>query len=201
LVQARWDQGTATGKRSSLGPTKRSHGSRSMPRAATGDRTVANAVAGPSERGRPVHADTQLFKLGVGGGGQKVGEATYGTCEPCGVGLLYKIGFPPEWQQYCGFGTLALETIEARHPGLTWFTTLQYEWAQGFYERRRRDNPSQWTANEPCQHFRREQSWDRTGTADNRERAGQRAKAQEDRCGPPGTRTLNLRIKSPQLCH
>jgi hypothetical protein len=20
-------------------------------------------------------------------------------------------------------------------------------------------------------------------------------------CGPPGTRTLNLRIKSPQLCH
>jgi len=105
-----------------------------------------------------------LFKLGVGGGGQKLGEATYGSCEPCGVWLLYKIGFPPEWQ-YCGFGTLALETMEARHPRLTWFTTLQYEWAQGFYERRRRDNPSQWTANEPCQHFRREQSWDRTGTA------------------------------------
>ncbi|WP_055482993.1 hypothetical protein [Sphaerimonospora mesophila] len=71
----------------------------------------------------------------------------------CSVGLLRKISFSLEWQ-FCGLGTLALRELETRHPDLTWYTTGQYEPAQGFYERYRHSSHSPWTDEQhPCPHF------------------------------------------------
>ncbi|MGI8336697.1 hypothetical protein ACRYCC_42705 [Actinomadura scrupuli] len=52
-------------------------------------------------------------------------EVKYGICPSCHIGLLYKIGFPADWQ-FSGLGRLALDQLEARHPGLTWYTTAQH---------------------------------------------------------------------------
>ncbi|MFF4192468.1 hypothetical protein [Nonomuraea sp. NPDC001831] len=57
------------------------------------------------------------FSIAAGDEGS-FGRVRYTICEPCGVGLLNKISFSPEWQ-CCGFGTLALRELETRHPGLT----------------------------------------------------------------------------------
>lgn len=77
----------------------------------------------------------------------------YGTCQPCRVGLLYKITFSPDWQ-FCGLGRLALSQLEDRHADLTWYTTGQLSHARGFYDRYRRRSTSPWTTSQhPCPHF------------------------------------------------
>jgi hypothetical protein len=87
------------------------------------------------------------------GGWQQYRDGLHGVCEECRVGLLYKIEFPPDWQ-FCGFGRLALNALEARHPTLTWYTTGQYAWSQGFYDRYRQTSSSPWTVcQDPCPHF------------------------------------------------
>ncbi|MEV4006337.1 hypothetical protein [Actinomadura sp. NPDC049753] len=45
-----------------------------------------------------------------------MGRVTYGICEECGFGVLYKISFPPD-QRFCG--PRALNQFETRHPGGT----------------------------------------------------------------------------------
>jgi hypothetical protein len=93
------------------------------------------------------------FEFSIVGDGSALGDVIYGICIPCHVGLLYKIGFPTDWQ-FSGLGRLALGQLEARHPDLTWYTTGQYKHARGFYDRYRRESASPWTANQhPCQHF------------------------------------------------
>lgn len=82
-----------------------------------------------------------------------LGEITYGICLPCRAGLLYKIGFPPDWQ-CCGFGRLALGELETRHPGVTWHTTGQYAHTRGFYSKYRQASTSPRTEQRhPCPHF------------------------------------------------
>ncbi|NUW39584.1 hypothetical protein [Nonomuraea rhodomycinica] len=49
-------------------------------------------------------------------GDYSLGRVQYAICKHCGVGLLKKISFSPEWH-CCGFGTLALREPETRHPG------------------------------------------------------------------------------------
>ncbi len=113
---------------------------------------IEQAVATPSrrvQRGQPV----PTFEFSIAGDGDSLGDVTYGTCESCRVGLLYKIGFPTDWQ-YCGLGRLALSQLEARHPDLTWYTTGQFRQATGFYERYRQGSSSPWTIrHHPCPHF------------------------------------------------
>jgi hypothetical protein len=113
---------------------------------------IGHAVAAPSrrvERGRQV----LTFEFSVVSDGDSLGDVTYGTCESCGVGLLYKIGFPDDWQ-FCGFGRLALSQLEVRHPDLTWYTTGQLKNARGFYDRYRQGSASPWTPMDlPCAHF------------------------------------------------
>lgn len=113
---------------------------------------IEHAVAAPS---RPIQRGRQVltFEFSIVSGGDSLGDVTYGTCQPCGVGLLYKIGFPDGWQ-FCGLGRLALRELEARHPDLTWHTTCQLKNAQGFYDRYRQTSGSPWTAMDcPCGHF------------------------------------------------
>jgi hypothetical protein len=93
------------------------------------------------------------FEFSIVSDGDSLGDVTYGTCESCGVGLLYKIGFPDDWQ-FCGLGRLALSQLEARHPNLTWYTTGQFKHARGFYDRYRQGSGSPWTPmDRPCAHF------------------------------------------------
>ena len=95
----------------------------------------------------------QTFEFAITSEGGTLGEVRYGICPPCGVGLLYKISFDPEWQ-FCGLGRLALGQLEARHPDLTWYTTGQFRHARGFYDRYRRDSNSPWTDRQHlCPHF------------------------------------------------
>jgi hypothetical protein len=114
---------------------------------------IGQAVAAPS---RPVQRGQQVatFEFSVVSDGDSLGDVTYGTCDSCGVGLLYKIGFPDDWQ-FCGFGRLALSQLEVRHPDLTWYTTCQLMNARGFYDRYRQASGSPWTPMDyPCAHFR-----------------------------------------------
>jgi hypothetical protein len=113
---------------------------------------IEHAVAAPS---RPVQRGRQVltFEFSIVSDGDSLGDVTYGTCTSCGVGLLYKIGFPDDWQ-FCGFGRLALSQLEARHPDLTWHTTGQLKNARGFYDRYRQTSGSPWTHTDcPCAHF------------------------------------------------
>lgn len=75
-------------------------------------------------RSRRVQRGQQVptFEFSIVSDGGTLGDVIYGICQPCRAGLLYKIGFPTDWQ-YCGFGRLALSQLEARHPDLTWYTT------------------------------------------------------------------------------
>jgi hypothetical protein len=113
---------------------------------------IDHAAATPSrrvERGQQV--PTYQFSITSDGG--TLGDVTYGICQPCRTGLLYKIGFPTDWQ-FCGLGRLALSQLEARHPGLTWYTTGQLSHAKGFYDRYRQGSASPWTASQhPGPHF------------------------------------------------
>lgn len=113
---------------------------------------IEHAIA---TRSRRVQRGQQVptFEFSIASDGDALGDVTYGICRPCRVGLLYKIGFPPDWQ-FCGFGRLALSQLEARHPDLTWCTTGQFKHAKGFYDRYRQGGGSPWTAEQhPCPHF------------------------------------------------
>jgi hypothetical protein len=106
-------------------------------------RAIEQAGATPSRavpRGQPV----QTYEFAIASGGASLGKVAYGICSPCQTGLLYKIEFPPDWQ-FCGLGRLALAQLEARHPGVTWYTTGQYAHAQGFYDRYRQGSASPWS--------------------------------------------------------
>ena len=93
------------------------------------------------------------FEVSIVSDGSSLGDVTYGICRSCRVGLLYKIGFPDDWQ-FCGLGRLALSQLEARHPDLTWYTTGQSRHARGFYDRYRQGSGSPWTVRQrPCPHF------------------------------------------------
>ncbi len=113
---------------------------------------IENATATPSRgvhRGQHVSA----FGFSIASSGESLGDIAYGICQTCRVGLLYKIGFPDEWQ-FCGLGRLALSQLEARHPDVTWYTTGQFKHARGFYDRYRQGSGSPWTAeDQPCPHF------------------------------------------------
>lgn len=113
---------------------------------------VEHARAAPSrhvQRGQ--HVPT--FEFAIVSDGESLGNVTYGICQACRTGLLYKIEFVPDWQ-FCGFGRLALSQLEDRHPGVTWHTTGQLQHARGFYDRYRQDSSSPWTARQhPCPHF------------------------------------------------
>lgn len=113
---------------------------------------IEHAAATPSrrvQRGQPV----STFEFSIASNADSLGDVTYGICESCGVALLYKIGFPDDWQ-FCGLGRLALSQLEARHPDLTWYTTGQFKHARGFYDRYRQGSGSPWTPmDRPCVHF------------------------------------------------
>ena len=113
---------------------------------------IEHAKAAPSRR---VQRGQQVpnFEFSIVSDGSSLGDVTYGICRSCRTGLLYKIGFPDEWQ-FCGLGRLALSQLEARHPDLTWYTTGQSRHARGFYDRYRQGSTSPWTARQhPCPHF------------------------------------------------
>ncbi|WP_433513752.1 GNAT family N-acetyltransferase [Nonomuraea sp. CA-143628] len=116
--------------------------------------TIARAVVMPGRRRGADDGPTVSHEFSIAADEDgSLGRVQYAVCEPCGVGLLKKISFSPEWH-CCGFGTLALRELETRHPGLTWYTTGQYAHAQGFYQRYRHRSDSPWTANQhPCPHF------------------------------------------------
>jgi hypothetical protein len=61
---------------------------------------IENAMATPSRR---VERDQQVptFEFSIVSDGATLGDVTYGICRSCHVGLLYKIGFPTDWQ-FCG---------------------------------------------------------------------------------------------------
>lgn len=114
---------------------------------------IEHATATPSrpvDRGQKV----QIYQFKIASDGATLGEIIYGICQLCRTGLLYKISFTPDWQ-FCGFGSRALSQLEARHPGLTWYTTGQLTYARGFYDRYRQNSASSWTTSQrPCPHFR-----------------------------------------------
>lgn len=113
---------------------------------------IERATPTPSrrvQRGRGV----PTFEFAIVSEGEPLGDVTYGICQSCGAGMLYQIEFVPDWQ-FCGFGRLALSQLEARHPGLTWYTTGQFPHARGFYEHYRQGSASPWTEEQqPCPHF------------------------------------------------
>lgn len=116
--------------------------------------TITQSSATPSRRRGTHDAPTVSCEFSIAADGDgSLGRVQYAICGPCGVGLLKKISFSPEWQ-FCGFGTLALHALETRHPGLTWYTTGQYAYAKGFYARYRQGSDSPWTEKQrPCPHF------------------------------------------------
>jgi hypothetical protein len=106
-----------------------------------------------SQRIQWMGAQAQVFEFAIVSDGETIGEIRYGICPPCGVGLLYKVSFDPDFQ-FCGLGRLALGQLEARHPDLAWFTTAQFQQARGFYDRYRQDSDSFWADRQhPCLHF------------------------------------------------
>jgi hypothetical protein len=112
-----------------------------------------HAQAGPSRSESLGSPPAVAFKFTISGDDDDLGVVQYGICPACGVGLLRKIAFSPDWQ-YCGLGSMALRELERRHPGVTWYTTGQYSWAQGFYARARQVSSSPWTMRQrPCSHF------------------------------------------------
>ncbi|RBQ12179.1 hypothetical protein DP939_44350 [Spongiactinospora rosea] len=115
---------------------------------------IMRAAATPGRRRGPDDGPAVSYEFSIAAEGEgSLGDVHYAICAPCGIGLLKKISFSPEWH-YCGFGTLALREMEARHPDLSWYTTGQYAHAQGFYQRYRRRSDSPWTAGQhPCPHF------------------------------------------------
>jgi hypothetical protein len=101
------------------------------------------------ERGQQV----PTFEFSIASDGGPLGDVTYGIRQRCRTGLLYKIGFPTDWQ-FCGLGRLALSQLEARHPDLTWYTTGQLSHTRGLYDRYRQASSSPWTSRQhPCLHF------------------------------------------------
>jgi hypothetical protein len=114
---------------------------------------VERAKPTRSQRADWVSTQAQVFEFAIASGGETLGEVRYGICPPCGTGLLYKISFEPDFQ-FCGLGRLALNQFEARHPGLTWYTTGQFRHARGFYDRCRQNSDNPWTTKQhPCPHF------------------------------------------------
>lgn len=114
---------------------------------------VEHAKPTRSQRARWIGTQAQVFEFAVVSEGETLGDVKYGICPPCSTGLLYKIGFDPDFQ-FCGLGRLALGQLEARHPGLTWYTTGQFKHARGFYDRYRQNSDSAWTDKQhPCPHF------------------------------------------------
>ncbi|MES9602380.1 MULTISPECIES: hypothetical protein [Actinomadura] len=115
---------------------------------------MADAEATPSRLVRIAAWPTSTFTFTIAAvGGTSMGRVTYGICEECGFGVLYKISFAPDWQ-FCGFGRLALNQLESRHPDATWFTSGQYSQAIGFYANYRQGSMSPWTPEiRPCPHF------------------------------------------------
>jgi hypothetical protein len=114
---------------------------------------IERAKATPSRR---VQRGQQVptFEFSIISDGDSLGDVTYGICPSCHVGLLHKIGFPTDWQ-FCGLGRMALSQLEARHPGLTWYTTGQFKDSRGFYDRYRQSSANPWTPGQhPCPHFR-----------------------------------------------
>jgi len=93
---------------------------------------VERAKPTRSQRAQLAGTQAQVFEFEVVSEGETLGEVRYGICPPCGAGLLYKISFDPDFQ-FCGLGRLALGQLEARHPGLTWYTTGQFKDARGFF--------------------------------------------------------------------
>jgi hypothetical protein len=77
-------------------------------------RSIDHATA---TKGKQVQRGQRVptFEFSIVGDGSSLGDVIYGVCLPCRVGLLYKIGFPTDWQ-FCGLGGLALGQLEARHP-------------------------------------------------------------------------------------
>ncbi|MEU9837417.1 hypothetical protein AB0D67_38280 [Streptosporangium sp. NPDC048047] len=114
---------------------------------------ITHASAQPSRLSPPRDAQTSFYEFSIVAPGEHaLGHIRYEVCEPCGVGLLLKISFSPDWQ-FCGLGTLALRQLEIRHPQLTWYTTGQYAHAKGFYQRYRHRSVSPWTERQnPCPH-------------------------------------------------
>ena len=114
---------------------------------------VEHAKPTRSQRARWAETQALVFEFAIASKGETLGEVRYGICPPCGAGLLYKVSFDPDFQ-FCGLGRLALSQLEARHPGLTWYTTGQFKHARGFYDRYRQDSDSPWTDKQhPCPHF------------------------------------------------
>jgi hypothetical protein len=114
---------------------------------------VEHAKLTRSQRARWAETQAQVFEFAIVSEGETLGEVRYGICPACGTGLLYKVSFDPDFQ-FCGLGRLALGQLEARHPGLTWYTTGQFKHARGFYDRYRQDSDSPWTDKQhPCSHF------------------------------------------------
>jgi len=114
---------------------------------------VEHARPARSRRANWMDTPAQLFKFAIVSDGHTLGEVRYGICPPCGTGLLYKISFNADFR-FCGLGRLALDQLEVRHPGLTWYTTGQSENARGFYDRYRQHSDSPWTSRQhPCRHF------------------------------------------------
>ena len=81
-------------------------------------------------RGRPpVRCSSSRSCLGLP---RRLGAVRYSLCPPCGIGLLEKIEFPFDWQNF-GLGRGALDDMQRRHPQVaTWYTSPQYPWAIGF---------------------------------------------------------------------
>jgi hypothetical protein len=106
-----------------------------------------------SKRAQIARTKAQIFDFAIVADGETLGEIQYGICPPFAAGLLYKISFDPDFQ-FCGLGRLALDQLETRHPGLTWYTTGQFKDARGFYDRYRQRSDSPWTDRQhPCPHF------------------------------------------------
>ncbi len=114
---------------------------------------IEHAKPTRSKRAQLTGTQTHVFDFAIVSEGETLGEVRYGICLPCGAGLLYKISFDPDFQ-FCGLGRLALDQLEARHPGLAWYTTSQFKDARGFYDRYRQHSDSPWAARQrPCPHF------------------------------------------------
>ena len=114
---------------------------------------VEHARPTHSRRAKWMDTQAQVFEFAIVSEDHTLGEVRYGICPPCATGLLYKISFGADFR-FCGLGRLALDQFEARHPGLTWYTTGQSENARGFYDRYRERSDSPWTSRQhPCRHF------------------------------------------------
>lgn len=118
--------------------------------------TIDHAILTPDIRVPGLERNLQVstvFEFTIASNEPKLGFVRYGVCESCQVGMLYKISIHSEWQ-FCGFGSRALHTMETRHPGMTWHTSGQDGWAQGFYAHYRQTSSSPWTPHSrSCPHL------------------------------------------------